>query len=309
MKKHSGFTLIELLVALTLGLIVVAAAATLFLTSLRSGSVQQGVADLQDNANFGLNYITQDIRLANLNNVSAAINDELLLSGIVVSEDNYPSTMKPQPDPDNPDDTPPFDQILLSSSGTGPSNVEQGSDQLVIQYQPERVGGFDCEGREITNLDSMVVQRYFLRVDTNAGDGEQNPLALACDAGRYEVDSTTVTNYGDAGEIIMKRVDHFRVLLNVQNAAGLQRYMDVETYMDEPTKPRILGVSIAALTRSSQNVGTDTAIAQNNEFLVLDQTVEIADEGNPTGFIRRVVTQDVAIRNALGEREEESSSE
>lgn len=309
MKKHSGFTLIELLVALTLGLIVVAAATTLFLTSLRSSSVQQGVADLQDNANFGLNYITKDLRLANLNNVSAEINDELLLGGIVVSENNYPDTMRPQPDPDNPADVPAFDQILLSSSGGGLSNVAQGSDQLVIQYQPERVGGFDCEGREITDLDSMIVQRYFLRLDANAAPGEQNPLALACDAGRYEVGSTTVTNYGDAGEIIMKRVDHFRVLLNVQNATGSQRYMDVDTYMDEPNKPRILGVSVGALTRSSQNVGTDAAIAQNNEFVLLDQTVAIEDEGDPTGFIRRVVTQDVAIRNALGEREEETSSE
>ena len=309
MKKHSGFTLIELLIALALGLVVVAAAAMLFLTSLRSSSLQQGVADLQDNANFGLNYITQDLRLANLNNVSAAVNDELLLGGVVISENNYPETMKPQPNPDNPGDVLPFDQILLSSSGTGLSNVEQGSDQLVIQYQPMRIGDFDCEGREIVDVNRVVVQRYFLRVDANAAVGEQNPLALACDAGSYAVGSNTVTNFGDAGEIIMKRVDHFRVLLNVQNAAGQQRYIDINQYMTLASKPRILGVSLGVLTRSSQNVGTDAASAQGNEFIVLDQTVEVEGDGNPTGFIRRVVTQDVAIRNALGEREEETSSE
>jgi type IV pilus assembly protein PilW len=59
MKSQEGFTLVELMIALALGLIVVAAATLLFLTGLRSSSMQQGVSDLQDNANFGLNYITQ----------------------------------------------------------------------------------------------------------------------------------------------------------------------------------------------------------------------------------------------------------
>lgn len=305
MKQQAGFTLIELLIALALGLVIVAAAAMLFLTGLRSSSMQQGVSDLQDNANFGLNYITQDIRLANLNNGTAAIDNQLIMGGIVVSENNYPETMKPVPDPAHPDVVLPFNQILLSSSGQGVSNVEQGSDYLVIQYQPMRAGGFDCEGRAITDENRVIVQRYFLRLDANAAVGEANPLALACDAGSYALGSTTVSDFGDAGEIIMKRVDHFRALLNVENAAGQQRYIGINEYMALPIKPRIVGVSLGVLTRSSQNVGTDAAVAQNNQFVVLDQTVAIDDEGDPAGHIRRVVTQDVTLRNALGSRTQE----
>lgn len=308
MKKHSGFTLIELLIALALGLVVVAAATLLFLTSLRSSSMQQGVSDLQDNANFGLNYITQDIRLANLNNIAARIDDQLEFGGIVVSENNYPLEMKPQPDTATPDQPALFNQNLLSFSGAGPSNVEQGSDQLVIQYQPTRTGGFDCEGREIVDTNRIVVQRYFLRPDTNAAAGEANALALACDAGSYVDGSSTINNFGDAGEIIMKRVDQFRVLLNVVNNAGQHRYIDTNAYMALPNKPRIIGISLGALTRSSQNVGTDNAIAQNNQFILLDQTLEIEDDGDPTGYIRRVVTQNVTLRNALGSREEEQDA-
>lgn len=309
MRVNSGFTLVELLVALLLGLLVVAAAVMLFLTGLRSGSMQQGISDLQDNANFGLNYITQDIRLANLNNVEARMDDRLLLGGIVLSANNYPERMRPVPDPATPTVTPPMSQTLLSTSGGGLSNVGNGSDQLVIQYQPMRIGDFDCEGREITDDNMMVVQRYFLRVDANAGAGEANPLALACDAGRYSVNSNTLENFGDNGEIIMKRVDHFRVLLNVVNAAGQHRYIGITQYMALTDKPRIVGVSLGALTRSSQNVGTDVSIAQNNQFTVLDQTVVIQDDGDPTGYIRRVVTQDVALRNALGTRAEEKDSD
>lgn len=308
MKEQTGFTLIELLIALALGLVIVAAAAMLFLTGLRSSSMQQGVSDLQDNANFGLNYITQDIRLANLNNIAARIDDQLEFGGVVVSENNYPLEMKPQPDPDNPADIPAFNQNLLSFSGTGLSNVAQGSDQLVIQYQPTRTGSFDCEGREIVDTNRIIVQRYFLRVDDNAAVTEANPLALACDAGSYVDGSRTIDNFGDAGEIIMKRVDQFRVLFNVVNNAGQHRYIDADDYMKLANKPRIIGVSLGALTRSSQNVGTDNAIAQNNRFRLLDQWLSVEDDGNPTGYIRRVVTQNVTLRNALGSREEEQDA-
>ena len=64
-RVQSGFTLIELMIALALGLVISAAAIMLFLTGQRSYVLQQGMADLQDNANFGLNYVTKDIRHAN----------------------------------------------------------------------------------------------------------------------------------------------------------------------------------------------------------------------------------------------------
>ncbi len=115
------------------------------------------------------------------------------------------------------------------------------SDQLVTQYTPQYVlddegtivttddtwfGGFDCEGGRLEFSlavgRQVIVQRYFLRADTNASANEPNqPVALACDAGRYAVsgDPTAITGYGDAGEIIMKRVDHLRVLLGIQMAS------------------------------------------------------------------------------------------
>jgi type IV pilus assembly protein PilW len=110
------------MIALALGLIVVAAAAMLFLTGVKSSQVQQGMADLQDNANFGLNYITQDVRLANLNTVEAAMNDALLHGGVVLSQSNLPTGIQADVD----------DTLLSRSNGdavggdnewTGASNV------------------------------------------------------------------------------------------------------------------------------------------------------------------------------------------
>ena len=84
-RTQSGFTLIELMIALALGLVISAAAIMLFLTGQRSYVLQQGMADLQDNANFGLNYVTKDIRHANLNSPIAEVNDETAYSGIVLT--------------------------------------------------------------------------------------------------------------------------------------------------------------------------------------------------------------------------------
>lgn len=353
-KKQIGFTLIELMISLALGLIVVAAAILLFLTGQKSVAMQRGVAELQDNANFGLNYITKDIRLTNLNTKTAAINDQTLYGGVVLtsnaSADAVTNTaVTPNVKKPTLPTTVVIDDTLLSQSDTrvspGTGNAWTGvsnasdtsgtpllSDQLVIQYLPqytlddkgtsattddEYVGGFDCEGNEIRYLKSaglrMYVQRYFLRTDTNAASTESSPLALACDAGYYPINApTAITNYGGEGEIIMKRVDHFRVLLGVQSdvaavastpASTTHQYVSIKDYMGMTApRPRILSIQLGALVRSTQSVGAESAVKADQEFQVLGQTVKLKTSTDPK-YIRQVVSQTVALRNALGERE------
>ena len=210
-KRQAGLTLIELMISLALGLIVVAAAIMLFLTGQKSYSLQQGSADLQDNANFGLSYVTKDIRLANLNALSAEINDRTKAGGLVLtSKDNgYKDTaVTPNKIYSNlPDSVTGKTAAVatLSASESHSSNVKLAgtdlkSDQLVIQYKPQYTtdpdtaanwfGGFDCEGDRISFAKSapqrIIVQRYFLREDDNKNANEPNQaLALACDAGWY----------------------------------------------------------------------------------------------------------------------------
>lgn len=364
------------MISLTLGLIITAAAVLLFVTGQRSAAMQKGVAELQDNANFGLNYITKDIRMSNLNTPKAEINDGTLYGGVVLTTKNSedvqvdsPSTVKP---------TIPITIVLadtlvsqsedrLAKMGTGNewtgvSNVtdtagtDLRSDQLVIQYLPQYtidkkgttstaddqyVGGFDCEGDEIRfsaaeNL-RIYVQRYFLRKDDNQTANEISPLALACDAGYYAIGEfhgeipaatpggvatpatipatapTSITNYGGGGEIIIKRVDQFRVLLGVQSdiaatdsilASTTHQYLSIRDYMAlAAPRPRILSAQLGMLVRSTQSVGNESAVKFDQEFTILDQTVKVKASADPTKYIRQVVSQTVALRNALGERE------
>lgn len=338
MNKQVGFTLIELMIALALGLVISAAALMLFLTASRSQALQQGQASLQDDANFGLNTIIQDIRLGNLNTVQSSVNDLSTYGGIVFRSSANAVTVTGTDRANLPitliGNT--VAQNLLSRShgqtaGSAPqwsgiSNVNTfSSDQLTIQYLPQYIkddkgtpattddvwyGGFDCEGNSLeftlAQGRQVVVQRYFLRVDSNKSSNEPNlPLALACDAGYYPLNGNpaSITGFGDAGEIILKRVDHFRVLYGIQNGANF-RYVDAATYLALPTpRPRILLVQLGILGRSNQSVGNDSAFLDDQVFQVLDQAVKIkTPAANSPKYARQVVTQTVALRNTFGER-------
>lgn len=214
MNQQAGFTLVELMISIVLGLLITAAAIQLFITGQASLSMQQGMADIQDNGNFGLNYIATDIRKSNLGALSPVSDDQTMYGGIVVAARNLSDFV-----------TVPA-ELMSRSVGqtaggnnrwTGKSNVvNKGgtvilSDQLTIQYRPtqniipfstltkttlstaeaklinETVIGTDCEGVSIT-LNELregvfIVQRYFLRTDSTTG--ADSGLALACAASRY----------------------------------------------------------------------------------------------------------------------------
>lgn len=357
MRLQYGFTLIELIIALALGLIISAAAVLMFITGQKSYVLQQGMANLQNNTTFGLNYITDEIRSTNLNVIKSIINDETTFGGIVLTSaanarkiptvgtkpEQILSNLYPSVTGAN------TVAAFLTSGGAHSSNVkcavdidENGceagdvsSDQLVIQYKPQYVtddnktptnsaddkwfGGYDCEGNKIEFLKTeptkrIVVQRYFLREDSDKGNEPNDSLSLACSAGWYwepyknatgiEIKPTVLSGLSGQGEIIMKRVDHLRVLFGIQTG-NTYRYISITEYkaLANP-KPRILSVQLGLLGRSTQSVGNDSAFKADQEFKVLDQTVVVKAPSTNTSskYIREVVSQTIALRNTFGER-------
>ena len=152
------------------------------------------------------------------------------------------------------------------------------------------------------------MQRYFLRRDTNNDVNEPNaPLALACDAGIYQLeqDPVSITRYGDSGQIIMKRVDHLRVLYGYIGADDKFRYVSAADYMGltGSPKPRIVSVQLGLLTRSTQSVGSDATFDNDKTYQILDQLVKVkTPAANTPNYVRQVITQTVALRNSFGDR-------
>lgn len=343
MNNQQGFTLIELMISLALGLVITAAAVMLFITGQRGYALQQGMSNVQENANFGLNYIVKDIRLASLNNKVAAINDDVMFAGIVFTSSvngRTDNTKTPAVKLSNL----PLSIVGTTASAdylsgkTFPSNVTSSagdltSDQLTIQFLPQYkldnkgtaattddvwFGGYDCEGNKLEFAvgpndtgKRMVVQRYFLRLDSNnEGAKEPNqPYALACDAGTYTIDGavapTQIQGFGVDSQIIMKRIDQFRVLYGVIDNTPEFRYVSSATYQALPVpRPRIVSVQISALSRSSQSIGKDATFKADQQFQILDQLVTVKTPANTTpNYVRQVVTQTIALRNTFGDRE------
>lgn len=338
---QNGFTLIELMVALVLGLIVVAAAVQLFTGGILSSRLQQANAEIQDSGIFGLDYVVRDIRFANQENLAnLTLNDQTAYGGIVLTGTTATNTTTANFIP-KVSSTAYIDDALLSrGQGDAISSTEnhwQGltgttlknsagsaisspvSDQLTIQFiAPSNM--VNCEGRNVLAGD-LVVQRYFLRPDAN---GIATDYALACDANTPETTATTqpaiVSGLGDAGQIIIPRVDHFHVLLGVmttttdtattpttttnqfayytipqyRTAAAAARTASTSTV---PVTTRILTTQISVLVRSANNA-QNVAIDPAQEVVMLDQK---ATPSNTTiRYQRRVYSTTVALRNAMG---------
>ena len=62
--KQKGLTLIELMVSLLIGLIVVAASVSLFTASQQTSALQLSSSNMQNQADFALKMIAQDLKLA-----------------------------------------------------------------------------------------------------------------------------------------------------------------------------------------------------------------------------------------------------
>lgn len=335
-KNISGFTLLELMIALTLGLLISAIGVQLFLTSQRSVTTQQGMMNLQNSTLFGVGTMINHIRLANLNSSQPFIDDTVLHGGIVLSAQNLSEHL-------GSDGNLNFsvDENLLTRGGMGATNLEitdaddktVGSDQLVIQYRVNTLNQFDCEGKGLT-INDYIVERYFLRNDTNRNDPNQ-PLALACKATRYtENDAKDVDNITDFtggslagnGEIIIPRVDHFSVRLGVaydgansdcnsvtmtdsggakKNIAADTRldcfsYMDIEAYRNlVDKKPQIVSVQIGLLVRSTDTVGNNPYFT-TDPYKVLHIEGPLKEDEKNKLYLRTAITQTIAIRNGFG---------
>ncbi|QOW44198.1 MULTISPECIES: PilW family protein [Acinetobacter] len=309
MKRVTGFTIVELMIALSLGLLIVAAALLMIFSGQKNIALQKNSESLQDDQNFGLAYIAKNIRQANLFNESAELTASSPHGGIVFGTANLDSFLTVRSD-----FTTKYATIAGAASNmrikTGTNTFSNATnDQLVIQYRPAETGGYDCEGKQINSTNLYILERYFVRVDTNGSGTDEERAALACASSHYSTDlavatplegSTTATTglYG-GGQIIMKRVDLFNVRFLTQTGSNY-RYMTVAQYNAAAPKPRILAVQLAVIARAADTT-TESSVSNTQEFSIFGQTV--TQKNNLTKrYVRTPIVQTIALRNALGAR-------
>lgn len=62
--RAQGFSLVELMIALTIGLVIIVAVGRIFVVSRTSYQTDTGLARVQENARFAMNYLQREIRMA-----------------------------------------------------------------------------------------------------------------------------------------------------------------------------------------------------------------------------------------------------
>lgn len=322
MIKQKGFTLLELMIALSLGLLIVAAGLTIFISSQRSSSLQSNFGGLQQNANFGLSQLTYDLRHANLNTESSQfINSKIIGSGIIFDHANLPQKLNG------------VGASYFTNVTTEKGNADQFSDQITIQYHPSLSSIVDCEGNTIDNLEGkdvdgnvvrkrVIVQRYYLELSEKQISGDIRDYSLMCDAGFYDYKSntdsdTTITGLDSNAQPIMQHIDAFKVRLGVKNPVDNSlRYMSLtdfkaaidKTYKDFTTEEtrlqnalHVISIEVGVLARSIGRISSDANMNTNITFKLAGTSTTLSGrDAINQQYLRQQVNQVVAIRNTLG---------
>jgi len=304
MNKSSqlGLTLLELMVALVLGLLIVAAGLAVFLNAQRSMGFQTSMGDIQQNANFGLSMLTQDLRHANLNTPSAQrVNNKFVGSGIVFVNANLPAGVRTNT------------ANRLTAQGISEDATQaEASDQITMQFMPDVRGDdqFDCEGNAMVAGRTYVYRYYLDRLPDNQQiEGSLDRFGLYCDSGFYVDSSNSVVGLGANGQLIIQNVDAFKVRLLVKNPDGNLRYTTIDNYrntlmpasvVDEKLYVNVVGIELGLLVTSAQSIGADASLNTRTEYMIAGQEVELQDNANNGKYLRQAITQVVGLRNTLG---------
>lgn len=288
--SQKGFTLIELMIAITLGLLISAAALMIFLSSQRSLAIQGGMGEIQQNAIFGLTALTYDLRHANLDTSSDYISTTQSGSGVIfnVNQTNIPIN----------------NQVTRVSTNNGSMN--EPSDQLTIQYKA-RQPMTNCEGEKVL-ADTIVVQRYYIdKLPDSQQDGGEVRYGLWCDAAIKTSSGTTnhVRAMDSDAIVLIPDAESFKVSFGVRNLNGTTanraddtlRYQHLSDYITTPTGTTVVSLEVGVVMRSSNSVHGDRNI-NRTAFTIAGQDVTLANASNR--YLRVPLTQVVAIRNSQG---------
>lgn len=167
----------------------------------------------------------------------------------------------------------------------------------------------------------VVVERYFVKRN---GDN----LELRCDAGRYVPEwikseganadksaiigvnssasdmknallAATVHNMSDDGVLMISDLDHFDLLLGVNEAHGF-RYYNINDYLAN-APGNIVSVKIGILAKGSVATKQDANQPVQTDYVLLDHNIKLSGT-QASGALRRVYESATTLRNSRGNK-------
>ncbi|MBR2513734.1 MAG: PilW family protein [Halomonas sp.] len=156
-SPQAGFTLVELLVAMVIGLLVMAGAAQLFISSQQSFRFQSALADMQDTGRFALDTLSRELRQADYSGGCAPTQTTVHLRNIA-SAGSTPHALEAWSD------------TSTTTFASHLSNPVAGQHSLGFRGALITRTGFADESLEISSVDSA--QQLTLNRDHNLLSGQ-----------------------------------------------------------------------------------------------------------------------------------------
>ena len=188
----TGLTLVELMVAITIGLIILAAVARLFVTSRSTYTIEEGLARVQESGRFAMEFLSQDIRMAGYAGCNANLSGSQVNNMVDPPEDKTRF---------NPDGITGY-KYVCTSSCTGA--LTEWDPDLTTEYFPTGSG----EIQPIAGSDVIIIER----ADTLSTHLTGN--SAPSNANVQIINTTAVAGNISAGDVLMvsdcKNADIFK---------------------------------------------------------------------------------------------------
>ncbi|MDG2272911.1 MAG: PilW family protein, partial [Halioglobus sp.] len=318
LHRQQGVTLVELMIALAIGLLVTIAMLKVYVDSSRLYRFNEGLARVQENGRFALEFIRRDARVAGFWGCNS---DAEPYNGISATSDAYIDVAAGHITGTSDDGLNSADSITFrSATGSGaPVTVNMsGTDDNITVDSPLVVGKAalisDCERSDlfqVTGNDGAVLKHG---VGANALPDLKNPYAAG--ARVYEARETTycIANgtgkdkdsnripslrraYGkgsasacENGDELLEGIEDMQILYGEDTDADgtANRYVAINE--GELQKNRIVSVRISLLMRSINNNLT----TEPSPYTFNGNTVT---PGTTDKYLRKVFSTTVALRN------------
>ncbi|MFT0211622.1 PilW family protein [Pseudomonas sp. F1_0610] len=259
---QKGLSLVELMVALAIGMFLVLGIIQVFLTSRDSYSVNEGIARLQENGRFSLDFLTQSLRQAGYIDPKTI---DTLPYAIIPPKDKGCS----------------FDTSYCTADA-------KDTDRISLAFQPPiNADGkrYDCAGKVVSDNQGVIINVYTV-VETPT---ETNPTAksLACKSKEYDGKETITSTYADG--ILVEGVDTLQIqygLADKINSESVTRYVSAN---DVDNWNIVRSVRVAVIVNSSLN----STQASEKVFYLFDNAPFKYNDKQ----LRQVFTTTVQIKN------------
>ncbi len=131
MLSPRGFTLVELMVEMAIGLIILGAVGQIFATSSGAYRLEEGLARVQENGRFAMNFVLKDIRMAGYMGCARLPAGQI---GNMVDPPADPTTFNPDGIRGHTYVGPGWAPALPATYFPSAGEVEAGTDVIIIQH-------------------------------------------------------------------------------------------------------------------------------------------------------------------------------